>query len=280
MNRTDLQKLMDVCRGDADLQLEELQPLAEQLATDPDARRLWERTRRWDESMRQALHDVPVPEGLEKRLLDRLAGSAVAGSAPKGIDAESGPIRSNGQAPAGDAEPLAAPQVLNVPRLAGRPARLRQWAVVLGSAAALLAAVLVMWRPTQPQQDNELELVQEWLECVDDAEWSSEGSPEQMFPLPAQLNVQPRRWQVLEKLRGSWTVVCYDLPSRGDAALLFVARGKLPSLQANSPPPFPKSLSSWTVGAWSGPSTVYVLAVKGGTAAYQSILRVGSRRVA
>jgi hypothetical protein len=280
MNRTDLQKLMDVCRGEVDLQLEELQPLARQLAADPDVRRSWERSRRLDDSIRQALQDVPVPEGLEQRLLDRLAGSTVPGGTAKGNAAEANEVRLNGQAAECVAEPAAGPQVLDSVQSARRPAWRHRWVAVLASAAAILVAALVVWRPAQPAQDNELELVQEWVERVNDAKWSSEGFPEQAFPLPAQLNVRPRRWQVLERLRGSWSVVCYELPSRGDHAWLFVARGKLPSMQANSPPPFPKSLSSWTVGAWGGPSAVYVLAVKGGTAAYQGILRVGAQRVA
>jgi hypothetical protein len=86
MTEREIQQAMDVCRPDSeDLQQPEMAALAEAIRSDPEVRRRYERSQRFDVAVTGMFRDVPVPEGLENRLL---AAIESAGTVPL----ETGPL--------------------------------------------------------------------------------------------------------------------------------------------------------------------------------------------
>jgi hypothetical protein len=119
---------MECCRpGSDDLADRGLAGLAAAMAVDPELADRFRRQQRADEAVRAAICDVPVPEGLARRLLERLGTApAAASSIARGVE---------DIAPAGEAGASCR----------GRRRFSRRWllagAAALGAAAAVLAAV-------------------------------------------------------------------------------------------------------------------------------------------
>jgi hypothetical protein len=260
MTRPELLKLIDICRDEADLQMPEFKPLADELASDPALARHWENSRRFDRSVREALRDVAVPPGLDERLL-------------RALEAQTGSTPEPGLRVASAARPA---DVSNV--RSGRWSR--RWKgglALLAAAAAVLAAIVTLWPGSVPTLAIREDDVPAWVGMLQESNWLALPPRD---PGLGQLSAPPVRWQSLRGLPGSVRIVCYELQSAGPRALLFVAHGKPRHELPAVPPPQGYPVVPWSVGIWRGEAAVYVLAVRGGTGDYQRILRRDSHPVA
>src|SRR5688572_12247030 len=172
MNRSELQKLIDNCRGEADLHLPEVQPLAAKIASDPVVQNSWEKSQQIDAEIRQAIHDVPVPSDLEERLLAGLNFSATALAAPQS-DSEA---------------------IVVAPTVATK--RSKHWKAWSGAMAGIAAAILVcvlIWPAEEPSLATEEDAHQQtiaWIEQLNASSWQLTSPPSQ-FPIPVQLQKRP-----------------------------------------------------------------------------------------
>jgi hypothetical protein len=255
MNRSELQNLIDTCHTEADLQLPEFRTLAELIATDPAAQACWEKSQQLDAEIRQVVRDVPVPSGLESRLLAALALSDPAS-----------PVESHAPSPA---------DIAVVTR------RTWNWqALVAGltGIAAILVVGFLVWPSNEPQLANEEQAVTQtvqWIEQLDHAAWNGAAAP-QHFVLPVQLHHAPSRWQSVPARSRSPRIVCYDLSSARSKVYLFV----VPTPEATNLPAVPPSTTyprgSWHVAAWQAPKNggrlVYLLAIEHDSRLYQRLM--------
>lgn len=262
MNRTDLQKLIDACRSDADLRLPEFRPLAELIASEPSVRRSWEKSQKIDTAIRQAVRDVPVPEGLEGRLLDSVFGAISLSTHVTGPAGEKGAGREVDM-PALVAIAGGAAQGL----IRSQRSNWKAWTVALTGIAALLLAWFAL-RPNRESplatHDDVIQQASQWIDQVKQTGWRSDAPPGN-YPLPVQFNQSRYPWQSVSA--GSLRVICYDLASKGPRARLFVAwTTRTPNLD-NQPPKQAYQLDrNWSAAAWKTTvakgSYVYVLAVR------------------
>ncbi len=90
MERSDFLESMDACRETSDdLRSPELAPLADRLASDPAAKRLFDRVQRLDRRLSAATSDVPVPVGLAERIMACVESNSVEpGVVERAIDLE------------------------------------------------------------------------------------------------------------------------------------------------------------------------------------------------
>ncbi|MGE0756017.1 MAG: hypothetical protein AB7F89_03340 [Pirellulaceae bacterium] len=258
MSQGDMRKWLEGCRTEADLALPEFAELAGALARDPALRAAWERIRRRDAVIRSALFDVPVPEGLEDRILRRLAESSPGTGEAGDVDG-SVSLPSPGEGADGRRVPHGWDKV-----------RVSWWLVGGGVAVVLVGMLAGWWPGADPVISDEGQLVIEWIQGLDGARWRRADPPTGRFPLPRELAVRPSRWQSLVSTSGRLPVVCYDLGSAGSPALLFVALGQARPTLATSPPASPYPVQRpWQVAAWRGPAAVYVLALDAAAPRYQ-----------
>ena len=142
---------LEACRpGSDDVADPALEYLAAELDANPELEVLYGRLQRVDETLAAAFRDVPVPEGLQQRLLDRLAASRAAEAAT----ADSTKA----------AEILAEDRQVAVPV---RPRRIsRRWAAagVALTAAAIALVVTVFLPPEGIEPYNKQMVLEDALE--------------------------------------------------------------------------------------------------------------------
>jgi anti-sigma factor RsiW len=261
MNQHDLHKMMDACRADdGDLELDELQPLAEALERDPELAERFARVRRLDDLLREAVHDVPIPDALEQRLL-----AAVSGNVTTSDESHL-------------SERLSAPR--NFPADPAIPARsvvpfVSRRIVVLaaGTAAAAVLLIAGWWMASGRSSLSEEGLVASVQALTrqiygEDAVWEHArvSEPPQQHPLAPAVRSATGRWMQLTALDDR-QAVAYELAARGDlpAVLLVVRTHKDCGL---SPLPYRRLStagvsSGWTIAAWQDDDLLYVLVVPG-----------------
>lgn len=264
-----LLEAIEACRpGSDDLADPALTDLADQLETDPELRELYERLQRVDGRLAAVFADVPVPEGLAQRIIDRLAVARAERAASAGEE---------------EATETSAPQP--VTPVAPRPPRLsRRWLLAAGGlvtvAAGLLTAVWIFNRPPQYTE-----------QAVLDAAWglfSKDESPEQGhllsdldhppaadYPISREVFRMPgTRWRSISGFLGRGGVA-YDLPEPDGTprATLYVVRLTVPDVGAKAPPLRPqRDTGGYCVAAWQEGELLYVLVVRGDSGAYRRCL--------
>lgn len=263
---------MDACRHDhpEDLEQPELASLAEHLAADATARSNHDRLRKLDARLEQALHDVPLPEGLAERLAAALAEPATsvvtAGTTHVVCDPD---LDVDKQCPSRQREAFD-----------------RRWVLAaLATAASLFLIVWFGWPSSQFTPERVLAAGQQFY--LDDAgrdlgRLMTEVSPPRSFPPSSAVLVRPAatRWREIEGLLGR-RGVAYDLAgARGTSATLYVVSlqgtpksprivGNLPS----APRQQPASSGGLPAEAWVENGRLYVLVVNGSQHDYREFLR-------
>jgi hypothetical protein len=270
MTKREIQQAIDVCRpGDEDLQQPEMAALVEALQGDVAVRRQFERSQRFDAAMTGIFRDVPVPDGIEDRLLAALdlavpprdEVSTQLGPRDAGLDCQAKPGQRGRRAWSG---------------------RRRMWTVVaggLGATAALLAFLLVVPFSGigEPRADDRLPgEVLAWTDAVVQQGWNTDfqAQPLRDHPLDRAVRAIPQRWCVIRTAYDQQTVV-YDLAPRGRGlALVFCLRSRVRTSALPESPPwnvFPAT-GGLTLGVWRRGELVYVLAVQGGAERYRALI--------
>ncbi len=266
-------RAMESCRpGHNDQADPEMAPLARQLAESPELAKAFERLQRIDAALARAFRDVPVPEGLESRVLSRLAARAAQGQ-PLSPEAA---VASPPQAEFGHEEPG--------PHRSPR----RRWLLVAGSVAATAAAVfLVVYSLLGRRGEfSKWDVLSFAIECRgnDSADGgrllgATEESPR--YPLSDSLvslasgQFSQVRWRSLVFLNRH--AVAYDLIGpEGRIATVYVSSCSVEGLPSDVPPHPMHSTGEVAVSAWQEGGLLYVLAVDGGTPAYDRFFAVAS----
>ena len=203
----------------------------------------------------QALHDVPVPAGFERRLLESLA---LPGS----------PVLDVHDARYGDADQMAFPTAS-----APNPRRLsrRMWlsgTLAAGCGGVLLGSYSWLCRPlAEHVVIDEALLWPPWLKNQGDDGWNSvryvNGMPIPVdgVPIPMALQVQSSRYL---KTEFSSRTVVYDVSFHGERVYLFAIKTwrDLSALPAAPPALPPKDQSgAWIVVTWQASGYLYVIAL-------------------
>jgi len=258
--RQKIAELIDACRPmGVDLDLPELSPLATALATDATVAPRLHKSQRIDAHVGAAVRDVPIPPGLEERLLAALASNSLAGNSLAGNS-------------------LASSQPF-VDAVRRRRSRWHSWPAWSGLALAVSALVVfaLLVQPTPvPSLTSQQGVAAQaglWLANDSEAALSSDKPPTKGFPLPAQPKLTAAQWQRMAGLSTNGDIVCYDASRLETRVLLFVMRS---SAGTNLPPTVPiqsyPTTSGWVVGGWHEKGFTFVLAVAGGER-YRNIVK-------
>ena len=249
--------------------VEACRPGSENLS-DAELRTVYDKLKQTDVVLAEAFHDVPVPEGLADRILDRLASAAEPSVLPE--------------------EPIATPdsavELDSAVAKRGRFWRSRSVlvATVLGTAVSLTAAFVIL-------NDSEEGLTGESVEWAAIMLFDNEGNSPPAgnlisekaspgsHPLgpPAVAQLSGIRWRRIDEFLGR-EGVAYDLaPPGSPRATLYVIKRKVPNLR-DFPPPNPATNSrNQFAAAWQSGGLLYVLVVDGGAGRYRDVLGMSSR---
>lgn len=251
-----LLEAIEACRpGSDDVADPALAYLAEQLQDDPRLRELYERVQQTDAKIAAAFCDVPVPEGLDRQILDRLAAAKAE-------------------------MPVAEPAAL----VKRRP---RRWFLGAGIGATVAAAGVILAVVLQPP-DTDLTLSEVRRRAIDvfksdwpNGQWPEEGQAVtdgtlEKFPISRGVAVPARmQWRNVQQLFGAPGVAYDMIDRRGRTATLYVIRRTLPDLPT-APPRAPHPGTAGCVTAtWSRNGLLYVLVVRGGERDYESFVPPG-----
>lgn len=130
---------LEACRpGKDDLSDPAMERLSAAMAASPELDDLYERLQRLDAALAIAFREVPVPKGLHKRILDRLAEASPAVPS-EGHGAPVAPALEPAEALSAESAPLGAPGEGHLLRSKSR----RRWMAWLGAAAAVAAGLLI-----------------------------------------------------------------------------------------------------------------------------------------
>lgn len=211
-----------------------------------------------DARLTAAFHDVPVPEGLAGRLLDRLAA-----------DCE------NGESDRPSTQCIFVPSETGVIRHKRR--RLLAGSSLLTLAVALLVAV---WLGSHEESQLSQQIVLDEAIRSFDAGFKgpgqllSEKSAPKAYPL-SHMVVRARgtRWQRVDDFLGR-RGVAYELPGpSGTKAVLYVVEREVKGLDA-SPSLYPFTTAGFAASTWQEGKLLYVLVVEGDMATYKGYLNL------
>ena len=238
-NHHRLREQIDACRGVSDLARPEMAELAEALSHDKALAKELARCQRFDQAVAAGLSDVPVPEGLEARLLAAVEAAARVG-ASEGVLPET------------------------------RQSKTRRWRAVFAArrmwyASAAAAAVLLVvgasgyyWHRTQQliEQEQIASALEGWQKAAK-SNGSLSGRLPSDFVLPP-LPVKPVRYVPFKTDEG-WSAVAVDCTTPvGSPATLFIVYSRA-KFGVGDLPVTHLARSGKKVAAWRKGHVLYVL---------------------
>lgn len=253
-----LRMQIDACRvGEDDLALPELAELAQAVAEGGIARATFERAQSNDAVLRDAVRDVPLPAGLERRLFAAL---------------EAATEKRPGVSHTNDSRDLA-----------------RFWpATLLLVAASILVAIgLFNASTTEPLAGQTFAAAAlDWRhnDQLLSGDWKQDITRVRAaYPFPARSlrrDLVPLGWQTCGSGQFGLSGVVYNMTERGDQrAYLFVFRAQGQSVDGlmSAPHSWPlRTTGGWSVGAWADGDLVYVLLAEGEADRFQSLVRASN----
>jgi len=236
---------IEACRpGSDDVADPALEFLAAELDADPQLAELYDRLQQLDSKLAAAFREVPVPEGLEQRLLDRLATAEAASP------------------------------------VSPRPKRVsRRWLLAGSAAVTVAAAVLVavgIGIPG-PDDDGEQAVLDEGIrffnkESAELGVLLADKAPPSGYPISrAVLRLPEIRWRRIEGFAGR-NGVAYDLSRGGVRATLHVVKPQVAGLPTRAPASPMRSTGQRSASAWNEGGVLYVLVVHGDARTYRGFL--------
>ena len=285
---------IDACRpASDDLALVELHELAAELATNPRLAQMHDRIQSLDAAIARATVDVPVPEGLQARLMASLAAAAVA--------AEVGETAAVLVSPGLVSPGLVTPASIASPESSRKTLPSGRWPtgriLAYGALAASVAAAAIYLSRPAPRTigaDEIMQLAVDFHEQADDAatqalEPGSElpigSSGNANYPLSTAITAGgTTRMRTLSDFLGR-SGVAYDM-SRGRArATLYVVDLSASRDAPPVEPALPKAPSAapefdtggHCVAVWQATGLLYVLVVDGGPREYQHFVPPAGR---
>lgn len=277
-----IRRLMDACRGNADGQLSaadradlELASFVESLDRDPATRDQWRRAAQWDVAIQSALVDAPLPAGLAERILQRLAAELTAAE----LTADERTTLENVLSDDVTKPALARPRWRDV--LWSR----RRWlAAGMATAAALFLVVTLYWPTDKYSPERVLTAVSEFEATVPPVPGRlvTEQAAPAAFPLSGSIVSSPHTaWIHVTGLLGRRGIAYQLTAPGGKKATLYVVRiASLPNDPQIAAEQFPTApgrprLASGgkTMAAWREQGRLYVLVVHGDENAYRQFVR-------
>jgi hypothetical protein len=276
-----LWEAMEACRPQTDdLKDPLLALLADRLASDAELQQRYQRLQRLDQSLADAFRDVPVPQGLAERILERLnaGGAGVRG----GVQGSGFGVQGSGFGIQGmdDKASDCLPSPLAPRACPPSHVRLssRRW-FLTGAACFAVAAVVflaVAWQLTRPRPVDGARLPEAAIAYYESESHEGGRDLSQAPPLcPFSGDVQQFpdvSWRWVRGFVGQ-DAVAYDLvAANGGRGTLYVISGKGINLPVRpSPEPYATTRGR-SATAWQQGAVVYVLVVEGSPATYQQFL--------
>jgi hypothetical protein len=264
---------MEACRpGRDDLADPEMAALSRQLAASPKLASLHERLQRWDAALADAFCDVPVPEGLEARILARLEAESVEVRSPSPESIPELTVAGRHRDASGGVDAR------------GPHASRRRWMLVAGgltAAAVFILAFVPLHKRGEFTRSDVLDSAIAYY--ADDTHEGGrvlgKASPDYPFSSTLLSLVSGRfpeiRWRPAAGFLNRSAVAFDLLGPEGRMATVYVASCSVDGLPAEVPMRPMLSTGETSVSAWQEGDLVYVLVVDGGSQAYERLF-VGS----
>jgi len=222
---------LEVCRpGDGDP--------SDPVLADPDLVELRRRIQGTDDEIAAVMQDVPIPDGLAERLIERL------GMRPQ-------------------------------PRRVSRRWAIAGGSLLAVAAGLLIAAWIGINRETPYNESIVLAEAIELFNSEQEAKGLllSENRPPASYPFSRDvLHVPGTRWRKIEGFLGR-SGIAYDLPGQGGSfARLYVVDRKLSCLSGVPPRNARRNTGGVLTSAWQDGDLLYVLVVRGGPRSYHGFL--------
>ncbi len=261
---------MEACRpGSDDLADPAMEGFRRQLSDSPELSRAYHRLQRLDQALADAFGDVPVPEGLQDRILARLV--AAEGDSPPEGSRETSLSRDS--------------EVVSVPQTGIRRGGRRRWLIGACAAAAAAALVLgVLFHLRRSDGINPSDLLSSSIEFFrNDARegghpMSGPVQPPPEFPFsrglaaifaPIETRFVQMRWRAVQGFLNR-EAIAYDLVGRrGVSATVYVAKCSVNGLAEEVPLRPMLSTGQSSASAWQEGDLLYVLVVDGGIQDYE-----------
>ncbi len=258
-----------ICRGHTggqDLSDPVLAELADLLSTNPELRKLYERLQAVDAKLAAAFQEVPVPEGLAQRIVQRLEANRAE------------------QVAAGDAQGSAeAPARLPAREAPARPRRgsRRRFLAVAGtfSTGAVLLVAALIYLGTRPPHYDKPFVLREASKFFSNEPGQPGGNllanAPKNYPISREVRRFPgTRWRKIKGFLGCGGVA-YDLRGPGGArnATLYVVKLTVTGLKdTQAPDRPPRNTANLCTAAWQEGKLLYVLVVGGSRRDYEYCL--------
>ncbi len=247
----------------------ELSDLAAAMADSAELARLYERLQRVDTAIGEAFRDVPIPEGLEDRILARLG--VAAHDAGNNETTNQAGADQQAEAPPEETLPVALPATTSTTSV-GRFVS-RRWLLSSAGgvvAAGLLVGGLLFFGDSSEDLTHEqvYRLAMDYFKSDADAH---SGEEVDLVPPPSDYPLSPdvRRgrqttWRRISGFLGTHEGVAYDISrDGGHQATLYVVRRPVDRLPGR-PPAAPRlSTRGLNASAWTSGRLLYVLVVQG-----------------
>lgn len=228
----------------------EFAALHQAMAADAALHQELEATQAWDTSISRAMRRVPVPSGLEDRLLQAVEAAETEQAHDPAPEASSPPKRWWNRWPA------------------------RVAAGVVSAAALVMLMFQVMSSRDTLSPAQVAQAARGWIAQLDEERWQQGTPPGNEYRHPA-LDFHVEDWQHVQAL-GDSQAVAYraSVPPAWSRAVLFVVETDQGRLLPNHPPTVPDSTTgNICIGVWKSDERLFALAVNGTQRTYRRVLK-------